>query len=60
VIATTHSLECVSAAHNAFSLRRSSDLTLHRLNRMDRTVRSIAYDPESLEGALSLPTEVRG
>jgi hypothetical protein len=60
VIATTHSLECVSAAYEAFSRRRSYDLTLHRVDRMDGMVRAIAYDRESLEGALSLPTEVRG
>jgi hypothetical protein len=60
VIATTHSLECVSAAYEAFSMRRSYDLTLHRLDRMDGMVRAIAYDRESLEGALSIPMEVRG
>jgi hypothetical protein len=60
VIATTHSLECVSAAFEAFRRRRSYDLTLHRLERMDGMVRAIAYDRESLEGALSIPTEVRG
>jgi AAA15 family ATPase/GTPase len=60
VIATTHSLECVSAAYEAFSRRRSYDLTLHRVDRMDGMVRAIAYDRESLKGALSLPTEVRG
>jgi hypothetical protein len=60
VIATTHSLECVSAAYEAFSVRRSYDLTLHRLDRTDGMVRAIAYDRESLEGALSIPMEVRG
>jgi hypothetical protein len=60
VIATTHSMECVSAAHEAFSRRRSYDLTLHRLDRMDNMIRAMAYDRESLEGALSLPAEVRG
>jgi hypothetical protein len=60
VIATTHSLECVSAAYEAFSMRQSYDLTLHRLDRMDGIVRAIAYDRESLEGALSIPMEVRG
>lgn len=60
VIATTHSLECVAAAYEAFSTRKSFDLTLHHLDRTDGPVRAIAYDQESLEGALSIPTEVRG
>ena len=55
VIATTHSLECVSAASEAFSMRRSYDLTLHRLDRTDGMVRAIAYDRESLEGARRFP-----
>jgi hypothetical protein len=60
VVATTHSLECISAAYEAFSSRKSFDLTLHHLDRIDGSVRAIAYDRESLEGALSIPTEVRG
>lgn len=60
VIATTHSLECVTAAYEAFSARRFFDLTLHHLDRTDGLVRAIAYDQESLEGALSIPLEVRG
>ncbi|MEW6664577.1 MAG: AAA family ATPase [Thermodesulfobacteriota bacterium] len=60
VIATTHSLECISAALEAFTLRRSFDLALHRIDRTDGTVRAIGYDRESLEGALSIPLEVRG
>jgi hypothetical protein len=60
VIATTHSLECVTAAYEAFSMRKSFDLTLHHLDRTDGAVRAIAYDQESLEGALSIPMEVRG
>jgi hypothetical protein len=60
VIATTHSLECISAAYEAFTMRGSYDLTLHRLDRIKGKIRDIAYDRESLEGALSIPTEVRG
>jgi len=60
VVATTHSLECVTAAYEAFSARKSFDLTLHHMDRADGAVRAIAYDQESLEGALSVPMEVRG
>lgn len=59
VVATTHSLECIIAAYQAFRNRMPFDLTLHRLDRTDGETRAIAYDEESMEGALSIPMEVR-
>jgi hypothetical protein len=60
VFATTHSQECISAAHEAFSERSHYDFRLHRLTRLNGKVRATTYDKESLEGALSIPMEVRG
>lgn len=60
VFATTHSAECVYAAHEAFKARESYDFKLHRLDRVDGVVKAVTYDQESLEGALSIPLEVRG
>jgi len=59
VVATTHSLECIIAAYQAFRNRTPFDLTLHRLDRTNGETRAIAYDEESIEGALSIPLEVR-
>ena len=59
VVATTHSLECIVAAYQAFRQRATFDLTLHRLDRTDSITRATNYDQESIEGALSVPMEVR-
>jgi hypothetical protein len=60
VIATTHSLECAASAHEAFKDQDAYDFALHRLDRTDGVVRAVTYDRESLEGAFSIPMEVRG
>ena len=60
VFATTHSAECVYAAHQTFTARKQYDFRLHRLDRANGAVKAITYDQESLEGALSIPLEVRG
>jgi len=59
VVATTHSLECIIAAYQAFRARTPFELALHRLDRADGETRAITYDEESMEGALSIPLEVR-
>jgi AAA15 family ATPase/GTPase len=60
VFATTHSQECVYAAHEASKSREQYNFRLHRLDRVDGLVKAATYDQESLEGALSIPLEVRG
>ena len=60
VIATTHSYECATAAHEAFKAQDTYDFALHRLDRTDGVVKAVTYDRESLEGAFSIPMEVRG
>ncbi len=60
VVATTHSYECASAAHEAFKAQDTYDFALHRLDRIDGVVKAVTYDRESLEGAFSIPMEVRG
>jgi len=59
VFATTHSYECIMAAHRAFSQNGSYDLRLHRLDRVGDCVRAVTYDQESLEASLELSWEVR-
>lgn len=59
VFATTHSLECIVAAHKAFSESGIYDFRLHRLERVDETIRVVTYDQETLEAAIEMGLEVR-
>ena len=56
VIATTHSYDCVAAAH------RTSDgqnFGLHRLEHIANATRCVTYDSESIKGAIEHNLEVR-
>ncbi|MBI2849333.1 MAG: AAA family ATPase [Chloroflexi bacterium] len=59
VFATTHSLECIVAAHRAFTEAEVYDFRLHRLERIEDTIRAITYDQETLEAAIETGLEVR-
>jgi hypothetical protein len=59
VFATTHSRECIVAAHLAFSETFNYDFRLHRLDRDDEGIHAITYDQESLEAAIESGFEVR-
>lgn len=60
IFATTHSHECLVAAHEAYMEREHYRFRLHRLDRKNGDIRSVTYDRDSLQGALSIPLEVRG
>jgi len=59
VIATTHSFECIKAAHQAFEAGESYDFRLHRLERIAGEIRAVTYDQETLAAALKADLEVR-
>lgn len=59
VLATTHSLECIAAAHKAFSRNKVYDFRLHRLERKGDDTRVVSYDQETLGAALETGLEVR-
>jgi hypothetical protein len=59
VFATTHSWECIRAAHQAFTLDRKYDFRLHRLGRIDGEISAVTYDQEALDGAIRAGLEVR-
>ena len=59
VFATTHSLECITAAHQAFSESEHYAFRLHRLERVQDTIRAITYDQEALAAAIDTGLEVR-
>lgn len=56
VFATTHSLECVRAAHDAL---KEDDFRLHRLEANSDGNRCVTYDPETIGAALDFNLEVR-
>lgn len=59
VFATTHSWECIVAAHQAFSESKVYDFRLHRLDRVNDAIRAVSYDQELLEAAIETELEVR-
>jgi ABC-type glutathione transport system ATPase component len=59
VFATTHSYECINAAHEAFASSEPYDFTLHRLDRVNDTIEAVRYDRDTMEYALEMSHEVR-
>ena len=59
VIATTHSYECIWAAHEAFVANGQYDFHLHRLDRVDDKIRAFTYDQETLTSSVKADLEVR-
>ncbi len=59
VFATTHSLECIVAAHRAFTESNIYDFRLHRLERIKEAIHVVTYDQETLEAAIETGLEVR-
>ena len=57
--ATTHSFECIAAAHRAFEEDGQYDFRLHRLERVEGKIRSVTYDQETLTAGLEMGMEVR-
>jgi hypothetical protein len=59
VFATTHSWECIVAAHEAFCESDEYDFRLHRLERSDGRICVITYDQKTLQAAIETGLEVR-
>jgi len=59
VFATTHSFECITAAHKAFTESGLYDFRLHRLERTNEDIRGVTYDQEDLAAAVETDFEVR-
>ncbi len=59
VFATTHSWECIVAAHEAFKKEKDYDFRLYRLERVDDEISAVAYEKEILETAIENGMEVR-
>lgn len=59
VFATTHSYECIGAAHAAFAARPQQDLMLHRLERERDESRAIPLTTEMIGTATEFSLEIR-
>ncbi|OGG55388.1 MAG: hypothetical protein A3F84_04490 [Candidatus Handelsmanbacteria bacterium RIFCSPLOWO2_12_FULL_64_10] len=59
VFATTHSWECICAAHQAFEASEMYDFRLHRLDRIKDDIRVVTYDQKKLTTAIATGLEVR-
>ena len=56
IFATTHSFECIRAAHESLN---GDDFRLHRLEVVDSVLSSVTYEPEAIEAAIYHGFEVR-
>jgi|ERR1043166_442385 predicted ATPase len=59
IFATTHSWECIRAAHEAFLDSNTYGLRLHRLERSGEGVKSVTYDKGTLDTSVEMNLEVR-
>jgi hypothetical protein len=59
VFATTHSYECIEAAHEAFTADGTYDLRLHRLERVDDRITAVTYSQKTLDTSVEMNLEVR-
>ena len=59
LFATTHSRECIIAAHYAFSQSLVYDFLLHRLDRRNGIIEAKTYDKGTLSAAIQTELEVR-
>lgn len=59
VFATTHSFECIEAAHKVFSAEPKDDFRFYRLDKIENEVVAVDYDREALEASFNVNLEVR-
>jgi AAA15 family ATPase/GTPase len=59
IFATTHSFECIKAAHIGLMESKYYDFCLHRLERVKGTIEAVTYGQENLESAIEEGLEVR-
>ncbi len=59
IFATTHSIECIRAAHYAFQSRKQYDFAYHRLDRVEDEIKAVTYNEEILEFSDEMNLEVR-
>lgn len=60
VFATTHSYECIQAAHAAFAARQNYDFSIIQLFRVESTTQGRVLDRQHIEAALAGEIDLRG
>ena len=58
LLATTHSWECVRAAHDGVD-QKAEEFRLHRLERTDDRIRAVTYEDDAFDAAVAAEMEVR-
>jgi len=59
IFATTHSQECIRAAHEAFENTEQYDFRYHRLEQVKDEIRAVTYDQETLATSDEMNLEMR-
>jgi predicted ATP-dependent endonuclease of OLD family len=59
IFATTHSNECIHAAHEVFLLRKRYDFALHRLQIVKGEIQVVTHDQKMIEVAEKTELEIR-
>lgn len=59
IVATTHSLECVRAAVEAFSNKDQFDLGVFRFEKTKQGIQSVAYDEGDIKASIENDLEIR-
>jgi AAA15 family ATPase/GTPase len=59
IFATTHSWECIRAAHEAFMANDVCDFRLHRLEKVKDEIKAITYDQDAINTSIEMNWEMR-
>lgn len=59
IFATTHSWDCIKAAHEAFQANGLYDLRYHRLQKADEIVEAVTLDQNTLQTTIEAGWEIR-
>ena len=59
IFATTHSRECINAAHHALNEGEKREFAFYRLDRRGEEVRAMSYDNEMLDTSIEFGMEIR-
>ena len=59
IFATTHSDECIRAAHRGLAKQGQQALAFYRLDRVKESVKAVGFDSEQIETAIEYNMEIR-
>ena len=59
IFATTHSRECITAAHQALNKEGHQEFAYYRLDRVGEEVKAVSYDDEMLDTSIEFGMDIR-